>query len=107
VIYMRGGADPLNIIVPYGDSMYYEIRPTIAIPQEDGDGQKGVLKLDDLFGLNPAMAPLVPLFQAGMMAPIINVGSPHDTRSHFDAQDFMERAAPGVKTVTGGWLNRY
>lgn len=107
VVYLRGGADPLNTIVPFGDPDYYNIRPTIAIPQVDRDGEKGALHLDKYFGLHPALAPLLPLWNDGHLAPIVNVGSPHDTRSHFDAQDFMERACPGVKTINEGWLNRY
>lgn len=106
-IYLRGGADSLNAVVPYGDPDYYNIRPTIAIPREDDGEDKGVIKLNRMFGLNPAMAPLHPLFEAGKVAPIFNVGSPHPTRSHFDAQDFMEYAAPGIRTITDGWLNRY
>ena len=107
VVYLRGGADPLNTIVPYGDPDYYDIRPTIAIPRADEGGVKGALHLDQYFGLHPALAPLMPLWNEGHLAPIVNVGSPHDTRSHFDAQDFMERACPGVKTINEGWLNRY
>lgn len=107
VIYLRGGQDALNTIVPYGDKRYYEMRPTIAIPAEDGDDGKGVIRLDDTFGLHPALAPLEPLFTRGMFAPIIGVGSPHPTRSHFDAQDFMEYAAPGLRNQQSGWLNRY
>lgn len=107
VIYLRGGSDPLNTIVPYGDERYYRDRPTIAIPKEaDGDTQ-GVIKLDDQFGLHPAMLAFHRLYQAGNAAAILNVGSTHPTRSHFDAQDFMERAAPGIKTIAEGWLNRY
>jgi uncharacterized protein (DUF1501 family) len=105
-VYLRGGADSLQTIIPYADPMYYDIRPTIAIAQPGRDA-KSALPLDNMFGFHPAMKPLYELFQQGMVAPILNVGSPHDTRSHFDAQDFMERAAPGVKTITEGWLNRY
>jgi len=101
VIYLRGGSDPLSVIVPYDDRTYYEMRPTISIPKNK------LLRIDDVFGLNLAMQPLVPMFKAGEIAPIINVGSPNDTRSHFDAQDFMERAAPGIKSMSEGWLNRY
>ena len=107
VIYLRGGQDALNTIVPYGDPIYYEIRPTIAIPMEDGPDGKGVIRLDKTFGLHPALAPLKPLFDRKLFAPILNVGSPHPTRSHFDAQDFMEYAAPGLRNVRSGWLNRY
>jgi len=106
-IYLRGGADPLNTFVPYGDATYYKIRPTIAIPRPGTKGRRTVLPLNDMFGLHPSMQPLLPLFEQGLIAPIVNVGSPHSTRSHFDAQDFMERAAPGVRSITEGWLNRF
>ena len=101
VIYLRGGQDQLNTIVPYNDSRYYEIRPRIALPQEK------VITLDDQWALHPAMAPLKPFYDQGRFAMVVNSGSPHTTRSHFDAQDFMEYAAPGDRTVRDGWLNRY
>lgn len=107
VIYQRGGMDALNAVVPFGDKRYYEIRPTLAIPPKDGDDGPGVLALDKTFGLHPAMKPLMPYWEQKRFAPVINVGSPHTTRSHFDAQDFMEYAAPGLRTVRDGWLNRY
>ncbi len=101
VLYLRGGADVLNAIIPATESLYYTYRPTIAIPREQ------VLPVTNRFGFHPAMRELHELYQAGRLAAIINAGSTHPTRSHFDAQDFMERAAPGIKTVTEGWLNRY
>ena len=104
-IFLRGGADAMNIVVPYGTKRYYDIRPTLAIPPPDSEG--GALKLDKKFGLHPALADLMPFWEAEQLAPIVCVGSPHSTRSHFDAQDFMERAAPGLRTVHDGWLNRY
>jgi len=113
VLYLRGGADPINSVVPYGDPRYYNIRPTIGVPlqtipaQGDNPAVPGLLKLNEVFGFHPSMKPLAELFVAGQMAPILCTGSPHPTRSHFDAQDFMERAAPGIKTVTEGWLNRF
>ncbi len=107
VIYLRGGQDPLNVVVPYKDENYYKIRPTIAIPAGKTEGEASVLPLDKKFGLHPALAPLVPLFKSKRFAPILAVGSPHPTRSHFDAQDFMEYAAPGIRTIRQGWLNRY
>lgn len=106
-IFLRGGWDALNVVVPYRDPLYYERRPTIAVPPEDRGDAKGVLRLDRQFGLHPALEPLFPLYEQGKMAPILCVGSPHPTRSHFDAQDFMEYAAPGERTLRGGWLNRY
>ncbi|MEM9111296.1 MAG: DUF1501 domain-containing protein [Planctomycetota bacterium] len=107
-IYLRGGADPLNAICPAGDPDYYKVRPTIAIPAKSDDANSpAVIPLTNLFGMHPAMKPLHKLYQDNRMAAIMNTGSTHPTRSHFDAQDFMERAAPGIKSVTEGWLNRY
>ena len=101
VIYLRGGQDQLNVFVPHGDPSYYKIRPTIAIPKQR------VIKLDDFWGLHPALSPLKPYYDQGKFVSVINSGSPHSTRSHFDAQDFMEYAAPGDRTIRDGWLNRY
>ncbi len=101
VLYLRGGADGLNLVVPHGDPFYYSARPTVQVPPGDE------LDLDGFFGLNPALSDLLPLYQGGELAIIHAVGSPDPTRSHFDAQDFMEKAAPGDKAITDGWLNRY
>ncbi len=100
VIFQRGAADGLNIVVPYREPNYYTMRPTIAIPQ----GQ--VLDLDGFFGLHPAMASLQPLYKQGHLAIVHATGSPDGTRSHFDAQDFMESGTPGLKSTRDGWLNR-
>jgi uncharacterized protein (DUF1501 family) len=100
-LFLRGAADGLNIVVPAGDPTYYAIRPTIQVPA----GSE--LPLDGFFGLNPAFASLLPAYQSGACAFIHACGSPDPSRSHFDCQDFMERAAPGNKTVSDGWLNRY
>lgn len=107
VIYLRGGMDAINALVPYGDKTYYEIRPTIAIPKKDDEDGPGVIPLDDTWGLHPSLKALKPYWDSKQFAAIINAGSPHGTRSHFDAQDFMEYAAPGMRTVKEGWLNRY
>lgn len=107
VVYLRGGADALNVIVPFADKRYYDMRPTIAIAAEEAEGQKGVIKVDKQFGLHPSLAALKPHFEAGRVAALVNTGSNHTTRSHFDAQDFMERAAPGARNVRNGWLNRF
>ena len=104
IVYLRGGQDTLNTLVPWNDDRYYELRPTIAIPRE---GEGAALRLDDRFGLHPALAALAPWYEKKKLAPIVCVGSPHTTRSHFDAQDFMEYAAPGLRTVRAGWLDRY
>ena len=100
VIFQRGAADGLNIVVPYRESNYYSMRPTIAIPQ------KQVLDLDGFFGLHPAMASFQPLFAQGRLAIVHATGSPDGTRSHFDAQDYMESGTPGLKSTRDGWLNR-
>ena len=108
-IYLRGGADALHAFVPVKDSNYYAFRPTIAIPAKGPANAAANMDAfkDSNWGLNPYMKSLVPLFEQGMVAPIINVGSTDGTRSHFEAQDYMERGAPGNKRVTQGWLNRY
>ncbi len=107
VLFLRGGADPLSAFVPHGDERYYALRPTLAIAPEDTEASRGVIALDKTFGLHPALAPLHPYWKSGRFAGVLNVGSPHPTRSHFDAQDFMEYAAPGSRTIRDGWLNRY
>jgi uncharacterized protein (DUF1501 family) len=100
VIFQRGAADGLNIVVPYRETNYYTMRPSIAIRQNE------VLDLDGFFGLHPAMASLKPLYDQGHLAVVHAVGSPDMTRSHFDAQDYMESGTPGVKITEDGWLNR-
>ncbi len=100
VIFQRGAADGLNIVVPYGDPRYYALRPTISIPRT------AVLDLDGFFGLHPALEPLLPLWRDLHLAIVQAVGSPDATRSHFDAQDFMESGTPGIKSTGDGWLNR-
>lgn len=104
VVFLRGAVDGLNVVAPYGDSRYYQYRPTIGIAQP---GQKdGLLDLDSYFGMAPALAPLMPYWKNGTLAFVHACGSPEATRSHFDAQDYMESGRPGVKVVSSGWLNR-
>ena len=100
VLFQRGAADGLNIVVPYKEKNYYSMRPTIAIQQKD------VLDLDGFFGLHPQMAAFKPLYEQGHLAIIHATGSPDTTRSHFDAQDYMESGTPGIKSTEDGWLNR-
>jgi uncharacterized protein (DUF1501 family) len=100
VLFQRGAADGLNIVVPYRESNYYTMRPSIAIKQNE------VLDLDGFFGLHPAMASFKPLYDQGHLAIVHAAGSPDTTRSHFDAQDYMESGTPGVKVTEDGWLNR-
>jgi uncharacterized protein (DUF1501 family) len=104
VILLRGGVDGLNVVAPYGDPSYYAIRPTIAL-QKPGTAN-GALDLDGHFGLHPALAPLMPFWKSKQLGFVHSSGSPDPTRSHFDAQDFMESGVPGSKLVTSGWLNR-
>jgi uncharacterized protein (DUF1501 family) len=100
VIFQRGAADGLNIVVPHGEAAYYAMRPSINIPQ------RAVLDLDGFFGLHPAMASLQPIWNQKHLAIVHAAGSPDPTRSHFDAQDFMESGTPGEKATEDGWLNR-
>ncbi len=106
VLFQRGAADGLNIVVPFAEPNYYRMRPTIAIPQPKRGGADAVLDLDGFFGLHPSLAPLVPMFQKSQVAIVHAAGSPDPTRSHFDAQDYMESGTPGVKATEDGWLDR-
>jgi uncharacterized protein (DUF1501 family) len=100
VIFQRGAADGLNIVVPHGERAYYAMRPSINIPRKE------VLDLDGFFGLHPSLSPFQPLWKQRHLAIVHAAGSPDPTRSHFDAQDFMESGTPGVKVTEDGWLNR-
>jgi uncharacterized protein (DUF1501 family) len=100
VIFQRGAADGLNIVVPHGERAYYSMRPSIAIPQKE------VVDLDGFFGLHPSMQPLKAIWDQGHLAIVHAAGSPDPTRSHFDAQDYMESGTPGMKGTEDGWLNR-
>ena len=107
-LFQRGAADALNVIVPHGEAAYYQLRPNIAIPRPSlSSGVAGAIDLDGFFGLHPALAPMKPLWDQGILAPIHAVGSPSATRSHFDAQDYMETGTPDQKGTRDGWLNRY
>ena len=107
-IFQRGAVDGLNVVVPHGEKDYYSLRPTLAIarPKGAGDSALAAIDLDGFFGLHPALAPFKPLWDAKRLAIVDAVGSPDNTRSHFDAQDYMESATPGVKSTPDGWLNR-
>lgn len=105
-VFQRGGVDGLNTVVPFGEKGYYSSRPTIAIPAPSSK-RESALDLNGFFGLHPALKPLHGLYKRQQLAIIHAAGSPHSTRSHFDAQDFMESAAPGAKNTSDGWLNRY
>ena len=100
VLFQRGAVDGLNVVVPYTEKNYYSMRPTIAIKPNE------VIDLDGRFGLHPQMAAFKPLYDQGHLAIVHAAGSPDPSRSHFDAQDFMESGTPGVKSTEDGWLNR-
>ena len=108
-IFQRGAADGLNVVVPHGEKAYYAMRPTIAVPRPSTSGdraQDAAIDLDGFFGLHPSLAPLKPLFDQKHLAIVDAVGSPDPTRSHFDAQDYMESGTPGRKATDSGWMNR-
>ena len=104
-IFQRGAVDGLSMVVPHGEREYFSARPTIAVARPGA--ADGVLDLDGFFGFNPRLAPLQPIFDRRDLAIVHACGSPDATRSHFDAQDYMETATPGVKKTDDGWLNRY
>lgn len=104
VILLRGAVDGLNVVVPYSDAEYYRQRPTIAIPRPGTQG--GAIDLDGQFGMHPALAGLRPLWEQRKLAFVHASGSPDSTRSHFDAQDYIESGTPGVKNTPDGWMNR-
>ena len=104
-VFQRGAVDGLNMVVPFGDKGYYDARPTIAIPRPNQTD--GAVDLDGFFGLSPRMAALEPFFKRGELAIVHASGSHDETRSHFDAQDYMESGTPGNKGTRDGWMNRY
>jgi uncharacterized protein (DUF1501 family) len=105
-IFQRGAVDGLNLLVPYGEKVYYDARPSIAVPRPGSGAANSALDLDGFFGLHPSLAPLIPHFRDRSAAFVHAVGSPDATRSHFDAQDFMESGTPGSKSTPDGFLAR-
>ncbi len=105
-VFLRGAADGLSMVVPHADPDLYRLRSTVAIPRPGRDKSQSTLDLDGFFGLHPAMEGLLPLWKDRKLAIVHACGSPHPTRSHFDAMDFMESGAPGNKAVRDGWLAR-
>src|SRR5258705_11689929 len=106
-IFQRGAVDGLNMVVPHGESVYYDLRPAIAVAKPQAGNSETVINLDGFFGVHPSLAPFKPLWDSKRLAIVHAAGSPDNTRSHFDAQDYMESATPGLKATTDGWLNRY
>jgi uncharacterized protein (DUF1501 family) len=105
-VFQRGAADGLNIVIPHGERRYYDLRPTISIPRPAGRAENAAIDLDGFFGLHSSLASLEPLWQQQHLAIVHAAGSPDPTRSHFDAQDYMESGTPGLKGTPDGWLNR-
>jgi uncharacterized protein (DUF1501 family) len=106
VVFQRGGMDGLNVVIPFKDRAYYQLRPNIAVA-EPAAGEQRAIDLDGFYALHPALASLKNLYDKGQLAIVHAAGSPDNTRSHFDAQDYMELGTPGIKTTADGWLNRY
>jgi len=104
-IFQRGAVDGLSVVVPFGDAEYYRSRPSIAIARPGADD--AAISLDGFFGFNPRLRALKPFWDNRALAIVHACGSPDNTRSHFDAQDYMETATPGIKSTGDGWLNRY
>jgi uncharacterized protein (DUF1501 family) len=106
-IFQRGAVDGLNMVVPYGERAYYDLRPSIAVAKPQTGNADAAVDLDGFFGLHPSLAPFKSLWDSKRLAIVHAAGSPDNTRSHFDAQDYMESATPGRKATADGWLNRY
>ena len=106
VIFQRGGMDGLNVVIPFKDQAYYALRPSIAV-KEPAAGEERAIDLDGYFALHPALASLKTIYDNGKLAVVHAAGSPDNSRSHFDAQDYMEIGTPGIKSTPDGWLNRY
>ncbi|CAG0951166.1 MAG: DUF1501 domain-containing protein [Anaerolinea sp.] len=109
-IFLRGGIDGLNVIVPHGENAYYAARPRIAVARPDdnkADKDKRTLDLDGFFGLNPLLGPLHSIFKNGHLVAVHATGSPDPTRSHFDAMSYMERGTPGSYSLNSGWVGRH
>jgi uncharacterized protein (DUF1501 family) len=106
-IFLRGGADGLSLVVPHAESAYYTLRPTINVPRPDSTSPDKAIDLNGFFGLPPAMASLLPAYQAGHLLVVHATGSTDPSRSHFDAQAFMEVGVPGTRDIETGWLGRH
>ncbi|MBA3994330.1 MAG: hypothetical protein C0469_12450 [Cyanobacteria bacterium DS2.3.42] len=107
-VFLRGGADTLNMFIPYADDTYYKIRPTISIPHpKSGKGSDSSVKLDDFYSLHPKMSAILPVYKEGRLAVVQAVGTDNPTGSHFETQDQMDHGDAFKKTAGGGWLARY
>jgi uncharacterized protein (DUF1501 family) len=106
-IYLRGGIDGLTACVPHGDNNYYTLRPTLNVPRPDSAAQLRAIDLDGFFGLPPSLSALLPVYQQGDLLFVHATGLVHSTKSHFDAQRFMEVGLPGSVSLVSGWLGRH
>jgi uncharacterized protein (DUF1501 family) len=106
-IFQRGAADGVSVVPPFGDRNYAKARPQIAVPAPNRSAADADIDLDGFFGFHPSLSPLKSIYDEGHLAVVHAVGSPDNTRSHFDAQDYMEAGTPGNKSLPDGWLNRY
>ncbi|REJ75514.1 MAG: DUF1501 domain-containing protein [Acidobacteria bacterium] len=104
VVFQRGAVDGLSMIPPYGEKNYVSLRRGLAVPRPGSEG--GAIDLDGFFGLHPSMSAISGLWRDKSLAVVHSAGSPDNTRSHFDAQDYMESGTPGVKSTRDGWMNR-
>lgn len=110
VIFLRGAADGLNMIIPYVEESYYQMRPTLAIPQPDANGSSQgarALDLNGYFGLHPALHPILPIWEQGHFIPVIACGAPDESRSHFKAMELMERGLTDERGPASGWIGRH
>src|SRR5262245_5210451 len=105
VVFQRGAMDGLNVVIPFKDPAYSQLRPSIAL-SEPGSGANRAIDLDGFYALHPGLAPLKTIYDKGQLAFVQASGSPDNTRSHFDAQDYMEIGTPGIRSTPDGWLNR-
>ena len=110
VIFLRGAADVLNMVVPHGEDAYYQMRPTIGIPRPDDSGAlqaNRAIDLDGFFGFHPSLAPLLPAWQDGHLGIIHACGAPDESRSHFKAMELMERGVEDERGPASGWIGRH
>ncbi len=105
-LFQRGAVDGLSMVVPHAEPNYYAVRSSIAIPRPQSGNSEAAIDLNGFFGLHPALGPLLPFWESRRLAIVHACGSPDTTRSHFDAQDYMESGTPGVKSTADGWLGR-
>ncbi len=110
VVFLRGAADVLNMVVPHGEDAYYDLRPTLAIPRPDdfkANASERTVDLDGFFGFHPLMAPLLPMWQEGHLGIIHACGADDESRSHFKAQELMERGVENEHGPASGWIGRH